>query len=52
MITWLTLKQFTQTPKGVCVTTDLSDTDVILINHDYYNHLEYDAIEYVYNNGM
>ena len=31
---------------GICITKYVSNIDVILISHDYYDHLEYDVSEY------
>ena len=49
LIKWTILKWFTLPFEGVYITKDLTNICVILINHDYYDHLKYDVIEYLCN---
>ena len=32
-----------------CIVTNLSDIDVLLTSHDYYDYLDYNAIKYLNN---
>ena len=51
MIKWSILKQLKQLFDDICITRNVSDIKVILINHNCYDQLEYDVIEYLYNNN-
>ena len=42
------LKWFTVPSNGIYITKDVTNIGVILISHDYYDHLEYDVIGYLY----
>ena len=43
--------QFVLSNNGVCIVTNLSGSDILIISYDNYNYLIYNVIKYPYNNN-